>query len=293
LNWSLIWIAVNNAINGLIAKLPAIVTALMIFIIFCFVARGIKLTVEHITQRYWRVRNVALALGRLSEGLFILLGLLIALVILFPTFTVGDLISLLGISGVAIGFAFRDILQNYLAGILLLLADPFEIGDQIIVNDFEGTVENIQVRATTIMTYDGRRVVIPNAVLYTQSVTVNTAFDKRRVQYDFSVDYNTNLEQAKQLMLQATQSAQGVLKEPAPDAYVVAVTPNGVTIRVRWWITPPRYIDKLDTQDHVLVAIKRTFVASGIQLPTPSQEIILENAGSGTSSNRHQNQQQG
>ncbi len=193
MNWSLIWITIKNSINGLIARIPAIITALVIFVIFFFIARGIRFTVEQITQRYRKGRNLALALGRLTQGSIILLGLFIALVILFPAFTVGDLISLLGISSVAIGFAFRDILQNYLAGILLLLSTSFDIGDQIVVNNFEGTVENIEVRATTIMTYDGRRVVIPNAVLYTQSVTVNTAYDKRRVQYDFSVDYNTNL----------------------------------------------------------------------------------------------------
>lgn len=181
----------------------------------------------------------------------------------------------------AIGFAFRDILQNYLASILLLLANPFAIGDQIIVNNFEGTVENIEVRATTITTYDGRRVVIPNAVLYTQSVTVNTAYDKRRVQYEFDVDYTTNLEKAKKVMLAATESAEGVMREPSPDALVVAVTSNGVTIRVRWWIGPPRKIDQLDTQDNVLIAIKRALVANGIQQPVPSQEIILENARDG------------
>ncbi len=293
MNWSLIWITIKNSINGLIARIPAIITALVIFVIFFFIARGIRFTVEQITQRYRKGRNLALALGRLTQGSIILLGLFIALVILFPAFTVGDLISLLGISSVAIGFAFRDILQNYLAGILLLLSTSFDIGDQIVVNNFEGTVENIEVRATTIMTYDGRRVVIPNAVLYTQSVTVNTAYDKRRVQYDFSVDYNTNLEQARQLMLEATQNAQGVMKEPAPDAYVIDVTPNGITIRVRWWITPPLYIDKLDTQDNVLVAIKRAFVANGIQLPTPSQEIILEHADRISSMNRQQDQQRG
>ncbi len=279
--WSIILTTIQNAIHSLVAHVPALVTALILFFIFIFIARAIKYSVERITERYRRERNLALALGRLVEGVVILLGLFIALVIIFPTFTVGDLISLLGIGGVAIGFAFRDILQNYLAGILLLLANPFEIGDQIVVNNYEGTVENIEVRATTIVTYDGRRVVIPNAVIYTQSVTVNTAYDKRRVQYDFVVDYNTNLEKAKKIMLAATENVQAVLKEPPPDAYVVAITANGVTIRVRWWVTPPRYIDTLETQDSVLVAIKRALVANDIQQPVPLQEIILENAGDG------------
>jgi uncharacterized membrane protein len=104
---------------------------------------------------------------------------------------------------VAIGFAFRDILQNFLAGILLLLTEPFRIDDQIIVKEFEGTVEDIQTRATMIRTYDGRRIVIPNAELFTESVIVNTAFEKRRLEYDVGIGYGDDIERAKALILEA------------------------------------------------------------------------------------------
>ncbi len=92
--------------------------------------------------------NLALVLGRLTEGGLMLLGVLVALVIAVPSFQPAQLIQILGISGVAIGFAFRDILQNFLAGILILLTEPFRIGDQIIVNNFEGTVEEIEARGS-------------------------------------------------------------------------------------------------------------------------------------------------
>jgi small conductance mechanosensitive channel len=90
----------------------------------------------------------------------------------------------LGLSSVAIGFAFRDILQNFLAGILLLLSEPFRIGDQIKSGDFAGTVSNIETRATSIVTYDGRRIVVPNSTLFVNPVIVNTANEKRRLEYD-------------------------------------------------------------------------------------------------------------
>ena len=91
-------------------------------------------------------------------------------------------------------------MQNFLAGILILLTEPFEINDQIVFKSFEGTVENIETRATTIRTYDGRRIVIPNAELFTNSVTVNTAFDKRRIEYDFGIGYGDDIDHAKQLI---------------------------------------------------------------------------------------------
>ncbi|MFP3354118.1 mechanosensitive ion channel, partial [Pseudoalteromonas sp. SIMBA_153] len=97
-------------------------------------------------------------------------------------FTPAKLIGALGIGSVAIGFAFKDIFQNLLSGILLLISEPFRIGDQIVSGDYEGTVEDIKIRATTIRTYDGRQVVIPNSDLYTSALTVNTAYKQRRLQ---------------------------------------------------------------------------------------------------------------
>ncbi|WP_292456367.1 mechanosensitive ion channel domain-containing protein [Methylibium sp.] len=123
-----------------------------------------------------------------------------------------------------IGFAFRDILQNFLAGILLLLNEPFRIGDQIMMKEFEGTVEEIQTRATFIKTYDGRRVVIPNGDLSTNSVTVNTARDTRRLEYDFGIGYGDNPAQAKKLLLDTLQGLPGVLQDPPPDVLVVDLT---------------------------------------------------------------------
>jgi small conductance mechanosensitive channel len=98
--------------------------------------------------------------------------LLIALSIVAPSFHAADLIKMLGVGSVAIGFAFQNILQNFLAGILLLVQEPFQLGDWINVTGLEGRVDDIQTRATVIKTKEGNRVVIPNAVLFTSPVTV-------------------------------------------------------------------------------------------------------------------------
>ncbi len=164
---SAVWDQIQGMVNGFLILLPNIVLGLIVFAIFFFVAKSIKKVVKRLTHKHRQARSLGMVLGRLAQGTTILLGLFIALSIVIPTFKASDLIQLLGISGVAIGFAFRDILQNFLAGILLLLTEPFQINDQIIFKNFEGTVENIQTRATTIRTYDGRRIVIPNSELFT------------------------------------------------------------------------------------------------------------------------------
>jgi small conductance mechanosensitive channel len=232
-NFSPVWKTLQQIINGIIVAIPGVVIALAVFIVFFFVAKGIRFSIERLTVKRKRTRALGRVLGRVAQGSIVFLGLLVALVIIFPSFKPVDVINLLGISGVAIGFAFRDILQNFLAGILLLLTEPFRIGDQIIVTGFEGTVEDIQTRATMIRTYDGRRVVIPNAQLFTQSVIVNTAFALRRLEYDLDLDPSNNVERAKELILEAISSVQGmgILKEPAPDALVVALTANALRVR--------------------------------------------------------------
>ena len=281
------WAKIQAMINGLIVMLPNIVLALIVFALFWFVARGLKSLVKRLTRRHRQARNLGLVLGRLSQGIVILVGLFVALSIVIPSFKAGDLIQLLGISGVAIGFAFRDILQNFLAGILILLTEPFQIDDQIVFKDFEGTVENIQTRATTIRTYDGRRIVIPNSELFTNSVTVNTAFDHRRLEYDVGIGYGDDIDQAKQLMLEAIHSVNGVLKDPAPDVLVMELAESSVNIRARWWIKPPRRADALDSRDKVITAIKnKLYVEHGIDLPYPTRQILFHDQTEETDGDR-------
>ena len=280
------WAKIEGMINGAIAMLPNIVVALIVFLIFYAIAREIKWLVRRITTKHRHARNLGLVLGRLSQGIIILVGLFIALSIVIPSFKAGDLVQLLGISGVAIGFAFRDILQNFLAGILILLTEPFHIDDQIVFKGFEGTVENIQTRATTIRTYDGRRIVIPNSELFTNSVMVNTAFENRRMEYEVGIGYNDDIDQAKQLILEAIASVDEVLKDPPPDALVVALAESTVNIRARWWVKPPRRTEVLQSQDKVLTAIKKKLTANGIDLPFPTWQVLFHDRTEETDGDR-------
>ncbi len=273
-------------LNSFIALLPNLILALIVFAIFFFVARTIKKVVRNLTREHRQARNLGMVLGRLAQGTTILVGLFIALSIVIPSLNANDLVQLLGISGVAIGFAFRDILQNFLAGILILLNEPFQIDDQIVFKDFEGTVENIQTRATTIRTYDGRRVVVPNSELFINAVTVNTAFEHRRLQYDIGIGYGDNIDEARRLILEAMHETDGVLETPAPDAIVVELAGSSVNLRARWWIDPPRRADALDLQDRVLTNIKNKLTANGIDLPFPTQQILFHDQTEATDGDR-------
>lgn len=162
-------------INGAISLLPNLLLAVVVFVLFLILASALKSVVRRFAQRHQRRQSLAVLLGQLTYILAVILGFLIALSVVAPSFQAADLIKVLGVGSVAIGFAFQNILQNFLAGILLLLQEPFEIGDWINVTGLEGRVEDIQTRATIVTSQDGHRIVIPNAVLFTNPVTVGRA----------------------------------------------------------------------------------------------------------------------
>ena len=272
--------------NGFLDALPAIVAAIVVFVLFVVVASAIRRTVRGISDRAGRRRNLGFVLGRLAQALTILIGFLIACIIGFPEFKPTDLIQILGIGSVAIGFAFRDVLQNFLSGILILLTEPFKIDDQIVFGEFEGTVEDIQTRATTIRTYDGRRIVIPNGQLFTNPVTVNTAFSSRRLEYDVGIGYGDDIDTAKRLILQAIGGVEGVLAEPVPDVLTHELGDSAVILRARWWIEPPRRAHALDYRDRVLTSIKYLFDANGIDMPFPTQVTLFHDQSEETDGRR-------
>lgn len=276
---------ITSMVQGAVAILPNLVIGLIIFILFCFIGRIVRAFVRKQT-RHRDTRNVGLVFGRLAQGILIILGFLIAATIIFPSFKPADALATLGIGGVAIGFAFKDILQNFLAGILILLTEPFQIDDQIVFNDYEGTVENIQTRATTIRTYDGRRVVIPNAELFTNAVTVNTAYDRRRLQYDIGIGYGDDIARAKEIILETLNSRGEILADPSPEALVVDLADSTINIRARWWIEPPRRADAIASTDWVLENICNKLVAAGIDLPFPTQQILFHDQTEETDGDR-------
>jgi small conductance mechanosensitive channel len=153
------WESARHMVEGVITRLPSLILAIFVFVLFYVLSIFVRRVIRSSTRRHRE--NLGVVFARLIGAATILLGLLVAVSIVAPSFQAADLIKILGIGGVAIGFAFQNILQNFLAGLLLLWSEPFRVGDEIKIDPYEGMVEDIQPRATIIKTYDERRVVIP------------------------------------------------------------------------------------------------------------------------------------
>jgi small-conductance mechanosensitive channel len=218
-------------------------------------------------------------------GLIVAASVLVASVIIFPSVKPATIISSLGIGSVAIGFAFKDILQNLLAGILLLINRPYRRGDQIVVKDFEGTVEHIQSRATLIKTYDGRRVIIPNSDVYTSPVIVNTAFPTRRSQFDVGIGYGDDPEEACQIFAEAIARVNGVEADPAPEVLPWGLADSYVTLRARWW-TESKRTNVAHVQARVILALYKAAKEAAIDLPYPTTVMLFHYQSEATDGDR-------
>jgi small conductance mechanosensitive channel len=172
IDFSNAWKTGIKIVNETISLLPNLVLGILIFIVFLVAASAARSLTRRLVLRRGTHQGIGLLLGRLVHTSIIVMGFLIALSVIAPSFQAADLIKLLGVGTVAIGFAFQNILQNFLAGILLLLQEPFRLGDIISVTGIEGNVADIQARATVVTTKEGRQVVIPNAVIFTNPVAV-------------------------------------------------------------------------------------------------------------------------
>jgi len=239
-------------------RLPALLVGIFVFFVFYLLSIFVSRMILRTTRKHRP--NLGVVFARLVGAATILLGFLVAFSVVAPSFQAGDLIKILGIGGVAIGFAFQNILQNFLAGLLLLWAEPFRIGDEIKLDSYEGTVEAIQTRATIIKTYDGRRVVIPNADLFTHSVIVNTALDIRRWDYVLSLKSGRDLAEIKSLIISTVGKVPGVLSDPTPEALVMDLgdsDANSVKVHIMWSTKASRQHEMLMSYDRVLAAMRQ------------------------------------
>ena len=274
----------QDMVDGFFALLPLIGIALVVFVLFWFVARGLRSVVHRVTPGPVD-SNIGIVLGRLTYAGMILLGVFVALTIVIPSLEFSAIFAAFGLGGVALGFAFQDIFQNLLAGILILLREPFREGDEITSGEYTGTVESIETRATFIRTYDGTRVIIPNSQIYTDPVRVITAYHMVRSQYDVGIGYGDDIDEAKRIALEALKSIDGIMDDPAPDVITWDLAGSSVNLRVRWWSDPTR-ANVVKLRDAVLRKVSQALLSEGIDLPFPTQQILWHDQTEATDGDR-------
>ena len=274
----------TSMVEGFGSSVPSIAIALLVFAFFWLLAviaaRAIRFYGAHRDRD-----NLGSMLGGLVKAAVLLVGALVAATVIFPSVEPVDVLGALGVSSVAIGFAFKDILQNWLAGLLILVRRPFKVGDWIEVNGVLGEVEHIETRVTMIKTFDNKLVLIPNSDLYTDMVTVWTHYPTRRSQYDVGIGYADDIDKAREVILDAVKGVDGVLDDPEPQVMEWGLDASWVTLRVRWW-TDAR--GTMGPRREVIRAIKLALDDAGIDVPYDTRVLLFHDQTEATDGDRAQ-----
>jgi len=269
--------AFARLLEAAISIVPRALAALLVIGVFWALAAGVRAVVRMISRRLIHDRTVENLIKQVSYYTVWLLGLIVAATAfgLEP----GALATGLGLTSLALGFALKDILSNFVSGLLILTLRPFQLGDQIVIGETEGTVERIELRATQIRTYDGRRVLVPNADTFTSRVTNNTAAPVRRGQVVCYLGYDVELQKVLRVLEEATLRAEGVIAEPQPSVAIREMGQSELAFQVQFWCDSRRS-DFMLTASRVRANLIDALRAAGIALPGPAvHQVVLREAG--------------
>ena len=254
--------------EAFVRALPNMAIAIVILLITWIVARiavrGVSRAIGKTDMRP-SLQNLIDTVVKL--GIWII-GLMIALIVVMPGMTPASLIAGLGIGAVAIGFAFQDIFENFLAGVLIMLREKMRIGDVIECEGIIGKVEHITLRETHVRKMSGEVTLVPNSILFKNPVEIFTDDNMRRHEVLAGVSYDTDLDQAAEVIRKAVESVDLVEVDKGIDVFAVEFNSSSVDFKVRWWAgSTPR--NMWESKDKVIRAIKRALDDAGIEIPFP------------------------
>ena len=259
--------------SGFIEKFPQIIIGLIVFFISLYASRLLSRLVRRGMELRKSDPELTVLLSRVVKWVIITLGVLLALEQAGQDITA--LIAGLGIVGFTIGFALQDVSANLVAGLLLLYQQPFDLGDSIKVSDYSGTVNQIDIRATQIKTFDGLLVMIPNKDIFTNTITNYTRTNRRRIDLSIGVSYETDLEHVQKLLLEALNGIPLLLKDPSPSVEIAGFGDTAINLTVYFWYDTGKQ-GFLPVKNTCASTIKEALETAGVDIPYPTRTIHLQ-----------------
>ena len=265
----------DQMIASFLAGIPKLITALVIFILSLYFARVLSNVLRRVLQRRRAPAGVVQLLGQLALWSVIVAG---AITALQQFFQVTAFLAGLGILGFTVGFALQDIMKNFASGVILLLQQPFHVGETIGVKGFDGTVMAIDLRATEMRAADGRVVILPNAEVLANPIINYSRANHRRVDLSLNLSHTTEPGTVRQILLDAIQDVPGFVSEPEPVIVFNSLTDHALELNVNFWIDVTKN-DPLHAKDTALLNVKSEFNERGIEIPHPIQAVFNTQVG--------------
>lgn len=265
-----------NYLSGLmdqfIALLPRLILSLIVFVVGLYLAK----LLSRIARRALEARKAKLQIVQLIARItyWSVAILFLAMALQTIGFNLTAFLAGMGILGFTVGFALQDVSKNFIAGVLILLTQPFEIGDLIEVAGYTGSVQSIELRATELRMLDGIQVLIPNADVIASPLTNFTRNKLRRLEVQVGVAYGTDLEKVRQVAVEAIQTVGGVLEDPAPTVVFTGFGDSAINTSLFYWIDQQE-TDLIATRVTGFMTVERALNEAGIEIPFPIQMVYL------------------
>jgi small conductance mechanosensitive channel len=276
----------NKAVDLLIDKLsgwleqgililPNLLVAILIVILSVIIAKLVAKLLENLSMKYLKNKALSGFLITLSKILVVFVGLLLASSVLHLDKAITSMLAGLGILGVALGFAFQDITANFLSGIAMAIRTryPFQVGDIITTQGIMGNVEYIDLRSTTIRTFQGETIIIPNRLIYENPITNYSFLGMRRVDLTVGISYGDDLGKVQSVVLEAVKGIEDSIDYKPIDFYYTEFGDSSINFEVRFWVKFTKQTEYLNGVHQAILSIKKAFDENDITIPFPIRTL--------------------
>lgn len=265
---------IEALIAAVIALTPNLLAAGMVLLLTALLAYGVGKLIAKILKRSNTRPSLVNAIVKLARLAIWLLGILIAATIIFPNLTPTKLLAGLGIGSIAIGLAFKDIFENFLAGFLILLRKPMRIGDDIECEDLSGQVEHISIRDTFLRKRSGELILVPNSFLYKNPVKILTDQSTRRISVIVGVAYGEDVDKAREVIRTSLDRLNTRDDSRPVEVFAREFNSSSIDFLVRWWAKSAP-IEEHKSRDEAVAAIKAALDDAGIEIPFPYRTLTF------------------
>ena len=266
-------------IEGGITLLPNIVVAFLIAILFGVIAKVVGNVVGKLMRRTFESRQIAGLLTSIIKSIIIVAGIFIALDFVGLKGTVTSLLAGAGIVGLAIGFAFQDMTENFIAGVAMGIRKPFEIGDVIEAEGVFGNVKEINLRNTLVETFYGQLEVIPNKILFRNILTNYSTLGYRRIEVPVGISYADDIEQAANVITDAMNDKDYVIKKEETAVYAESFGDSSINLLLWFWIRYPGEPGFMVVRHDAINTVKTVLEDNDILIPFPIRTLDFNAKG--------------
>lgn len=266
----------KRLLNRFQELLPTFMLSLVVLVVTLLFAKILIRFWMHIFQQRIGSTMMRRLMARVGALPVLLVGIYIILNITGLGTLAATVIGGTGLLGLIIGFAFRDIAENFLASILISIQRPFRLGDSIQVLDFTGVVQAVTTRGTIIMTLDGNHVQIPNTIIYKEAIINFTANPKMRMDFLVGIGYEASISATQEIIMKLLREHPAVLQTPEPWVLAEALASSTVNLRIYFWVNPTEH-NPLKVKSAIIRIVKHELVRLGVPMPDDAREIIFPN----------------